>query len=334
MFTVLVTDHPAPTTQIEADLLASVEARLLLAESGTEAELLALVPDADAILTCFAPVTPAVVRAGQRLRVIGRYGVGVDNIAVDVATERGIAVTNVPVYCVDEVAEHAIALLLTLARRTATYDASVRAGEWRLDVGAPLHRIAGSVLGVVGFGHIGRAITTRALGLGMDVLVFDHTTPGGDIRAAGAEPADLEHLLAESDAVSLHVPLNASTRHLIDRRHLALMKPGAFLINCARGAIVDLDALAEAIGDERLAGAGLDVFDPERLPIDHPLLALKNVVLTPHVAFYSEESVAELQRRATANVIDALTGKIPASVVNPSVTSLHPSDTDAKPVND
>ena len=317
MYTVLVTDHPAPTTTIEADLLASIDGRLVVAATGSEAELVDLVPQADAILTCFKHVTPAVVRAGERLQVIGRYGVGVDNIAVDVATERGIPVTNVPVYCVDEVAEHAIALLLTLARRTATYDASVRAGEWQLAVGMPMHRIAGSVLGVVGFGHIGRAVVERALGLRMRVLISDPSTSADEARAAGVELVDLDRLLVESDFVSLHVPLTPTTRQLVDAARLARMKPTAFLINCARGAVVDLDALAEALRGGRLAGAGLDVFVPERLPFEHPLVGLPNAVLTPHVAFYSEESIAELQRRATENVVAVLTGRAPMSIVNP-----------------
>ena len=319
MFTVLVTDHPAPDTAIEADLLAAIGGRLVVAETGSEAELLGLVPEADAILTCFRLVTPAVVRAGERLRVIGRYGVGVDNIAVDVATEQGIVVTNVPVYCVDEVAEHAVALLLTLARRTAQYDADVRAGGWRIEAGMPIHRIAGSVLGVVGFGHIGREVVARGRGLGMRVLVSDPSHPADEVRAAGAEPRDLDDLLAESDAVTLHVPLTPATRGLIDATRLARMKPGAFLINCARGAVVDLDALAEALGSGRLGGAGLDVFIPERLPVDHPLVGLRNTVLTPHVAFYSEESIAELQRRATDNVVAVLSGNAPSSVVNAGV---------------
>ncbi len=317
MYTILVTDHPAPRTDIEAALLAPIGGRLVIAESGSEEELLSLVGEADAILTCFRLVTPAVVRAGERLQAIGRYGVGVDNIAVDVATERGIVVTNVPVYCVDEVAEHAIALLLTLARRTAMYDASVRSGGWDLAIGIPMHRIAGSVLGVVGFGHIGRAVAHRGRGLGMRVLVADRSAHASDVAASGAELVDLDRLLLDSDAVSLHVPLTPDTRHLLDAHRIGRMKRGAFLINCARGAVVDLDALGAALADGRLAGAGLDVFDPERLPVDHPLMTLPTAVLTPHVAFYSEESIAELQRRATENIVAVLTGRPPASVVNP-----------------
>lgn len=315
MYTVLVTDHPAPTTDIEAAVLASIDARLVLAQTGTEEELLSLVPDADAILTCFKLVTPAVVRSGGRLRVIGRYGVGVDNIAVDVAHERGVVVTNVPVYCVDEVAEHAIALLMTLARRTTSYDASVRAGEWNIAVGMPIHRIAGSVLGVVGFGHIGKAVAQRGRALGMRMLVADTLARAEDVSAADADLVDLDELLSRSDAVSVHVPLTQETHHLFDARRLAMMKSSAFLINCARGAVIDLDALAAGLSDGRPAGAGLDVFEPERLPVDHPLIRMGNVVLTPHVAFYSEESIAELQRLASENVVAVLSGQGTASVV-------------------
>lgn len=320
MHTVLVTDHPAPTTAIEATLLASIQARLIVAETGDEAELLSLAPGADAILTCFKHVTPAVVRAATRLRVIGRYGVGVDNIAVDVATERGIPVTNVPVYCVDEVAEHAIALMFSLARKTATYDASIRAGGWDIKTGMPMYRIAGSTFGILGFGHIGRAVAGRALGLGMQVLASDGFAKPEDVAAAGVELVELDELLTRSDIVSIHVPLNAETHHMIDAVRLARMKPTSFLINCARGAVVDLDALVVALHEGQIAGAGIDVFEPERLSVDHPLIGARNTVLTPHVAFYSEQSIAELQRIAIENVIAVLTGGTPTNVVNAPAT--------------
>lgn len=316
MAIILVTDHPAPTTDIEARLVAQVGGELRIARSGDEAELMELVGDAVGILTNFRHVTEAVVRAGSNLRVISRYGVGVDNIAVETATGLGVLVTNVPVYCVDEVAEHAMALLLALVRGTAVYDASVRAGAWDLGVGMPLHRLAGSTLGVVGFGHIGRAVVQRARAFGMTVLVTDRSASATEIARHGAELTGLEDLLGRSDAVSLHVPLADSTRHLLDARRLALMRPTAFLINCARGAVVDLDALADALGSGRLAGAGIDVFDPERLPRDHPLIGLRNTVLTPHVAFYSEESLADVQTNATQNIVDVLTGRPVLNVVN------------------
>lgn len=318
MAIVLVTDHPAPTLDIEESVLAPLGMELVVARTGVEEELLALVPPADAILTCFEQVTDAVVGAAPNLRVISRYGVGVDNIAVDAASARGIPVTNVPIYCIDEVAEHSLALLLALIRRITTYDRSVRSGQWDLDVGTPIRRLAGSTLGVVGFGNIGRAVAHRALGLGLTVLISDRSATQEEVRAAGGRLVELDELLAESDGVTLHVPLTESTRHLIDADSLALMKPSAVLINCARGAVVDLDALTDAITAGQLAGAGIDVFEPEKLPGDHPLREMGNVVLTPHVAFYSEDAIADLQKQAVENVASVLRGRFPAHVVNRS----------------
>jgi D-3-phosphoglycerate dehydrogenase len=307
-YRVLVTDFTWADTSVEEAVLAAVGAELVHATNGDEAELVRLVRDCDAILTCFKLVTPAVVRAGERLRVIGRYGIGTDNIAVDVATERGIPVTNVPVYCSDEVAEHVIALLFALVRGLHRYDHAVRAGDWSLASGLPTRRIAGSTLGLIGHGSIGRAVERRARALGMEVLV--HTRSGG---------VALRELLARADFVSLHVPATAQTERMVDAAFLAAMKPTAYLINCARGAVVDQDALVDALRAGEIAGAGLDVFVGERLPPGHPLLALDNVAATPHTAFYSEESIADLARLAAKNVADVLAGRRPASIVNPSV---------------
>jgi D-3-phosphoglycerate dehydrogenase len=287
-----------------------VGAELVHATTGDEDELVQLVGDCDGILTCFKRVTPAVVRAGRRLRVIGRYGIGTDNIAVDVATERGIPVTNVPAYCTDEVSEHVIALLFTLARALHRYNRAVREDDWSLATGLPTRRIAGTTLGLIGHGAIGRAVEQRARALGMDVLVHSRT-----------RGVPLSDLLARADYVSLHIPATERTEHLVDAAFLAAMKPTAYLINCARGTIVDQDALARALRDGTIAGAGLDVFVPEHLPAGHLLLALENVVATPHTAFYSEESIADLAQLAAKNVADVLAGRQPASIVNPSVLS-------------
>jgi D-3-phosphoglycerate dehydrogenase len=302
---VLVTDYTWANTDIEAAVLADVGAELVLAETGEEAELVELVAGCEGILTCFKHVTPAVVRAGEQLKVIGRYGIGTDNIAVDVATELGIPVTNVPEYCSDEVAEHVLALLFALIRGVPRYDAAVRGGDWSLATGLPTRRIAGMTLGIVGHGPIGRAVEQRARALGMDVLI--HTRSGG---------VPLPDLASGSDVVTLHVPATPETERLVDAAFLAAMKPTAYLINCARGAIVDQDALVAALREGRIAGAGLDVFVPEHLPAGHPLLALDNVVATPHTAFYSEESIADLARLAAQNVADVLAGRRPANIVN------------------
>ena len=305
---VLVTDYTWANTDVEAAVLAEVGAELVHAQAGEEDELIDLVHDCEGILTCFKQVTPAVVRAGEQLRVIGRYGIGTDNIAVDVATERGIVVANVPEYCADEVAEHALALMFSLVRGVPRYDRAVRAGDWSLATGLPTRRIAGTTLGIVGHGPIGRALEARARGLGMEVLVHTRTTG-----------IPLLDLAAAADVVSLHVPATRETECLVDRAFLAAMKPSSYLINCSRGALVDHEALLAALRAGEIAGAGLDVFTPEPLAPEHPLLALETVVATPHTAFYSEQSVQALARQAAGNVADVLDGRRPAHVVNPEV---------------
>jgi D-3-phosphoglycerate dehydrogenase len=311
---VLVTDIVWDGPQVEAGVLEQVGATLVLAERGDEEELVGLVRDADAILTCFAHVTPAVVAAGAGLQVIGRYGVGTDNIAVAEATRREILVTNVPVYCTHEVAEHVLGMLLCLVRGIHRYDYAVRRGDWSLATGLPTRRVAGSTLGVVGFGAIGRHVAERAAALGLVVVVHDRDPAGVD--AMGFEAVDLDELAARSDFVSLHVPLTDATRGLVDARFLARMRDSAYLINCARGAIVDHDALAQALAGGAIAGAAMDVFEPERLPDDHPLLAQERLLATPHTAFYSEESMHDLARQAAENVAAVLAGRRPAATVN------------------
>jgi D-3-phosphoglycerate dehydrogenase len=251
--------------------------------------------------------------------VIGRYGVGVDNIAVETATALEIPVTNVPSYCEHEVSEHALALLLALARRVVVFDRSVRDGDWSLARGQPIHRVAGTTLGIVGFGRIGRTLARKAQGLGMTVVVHQPRLAEPDARAAGVEAVALDELARRADFVSLHVPLDHTTQHLVDREFLRGMKPTAFLVNTARGGIVDRDALLEALRKGWIAGAALDVVEREPLPPDDPLLALPNLIATPHVAYYSEESLVDLGRLAAENVAAVLDGRRPAWIVNPGV---------------
>ena len=321
-YSILITDHPAANVDIETAVLRAARGRLTIARSGTESELLALAPEADAIMTCFAHVPPSVVLGAPRLQVIGRYGVGTDNIAVDAATERGVIVANVPAYCVDEVAEHAIALLLALARRIASYDRAVRAGDWALTTGKPIHRLAGQSLGVVGFGRIGRTVAARGHALGLHVLGYDPRAADGAFSSLNVKRVTLGELLSASDFISLHTPLTKDTHHLINWDRLKMMKSTAVVINTSRGAVIDLVALERALRSGVIAGAGLDVFEPERLAQGHPLLSLESVILTPHVAFYSEESIGDLQRLAAENVAAVLGGRLPASVVNPQVLQL------------
>lgn len=319
---VLVTDYTWPSTAPEAEVLAAAGATLLIAESGTEDELLALVQQADAILTCFAKVPASVIRAGEKLQVVGRYGIGVDNIDVEEATRLEIPVTNVPAYCLDEVAEHALALILACARQVARYHVDVQAGNWSLQAGMPMYRVRGRTLGLMGFGKIGQTMASKSQSLGFEIIAYDPFVSADTAAQFGVRLVSLEALFAESDFLSIHTPLTPETTHLVNSERLSLMKPQSYIINTSRGGVIDQDALVTALETGQIAGAALDVFVPERLPADHPLLALPNVIATPHVAFYSEESVLELEIKAAENVAAILTGRRPAAVVNPDVLDL------------
>ena len=318
---VLVTDYTWPSTAPEAEVLARVGARLLLAESGSEEELLRLVPGADAILTCFKQVPASVVRAGEKLQVIGRYGIGIDNIAVEEATPR-------------HPGDQRAGLLPRRGRRARPGAAAgrraqhralrprVQAGDWSLGTGMPVYRVAGRTLAIIGFGKIGRTLARKAAALDLQLLACDPWVSEADARAAGAELVDLDEALARADFLSLHTPLTEGTQHLLNAERLRRMKPGAFVINTARGALIDQEALLQALQEGWIAGAGLDVFVPEHLPAGHPLLAQPNLIATPHTAFYSEESVQALEVLAAQNVADILSGKRPVDVVNPEVLAL------------
>jgi D-3-phosphoglycerate dehydrogenase len=309
---VLITDHTWPDVQVEAAILAAAGLEVVDAPSADEATLSELAIDAVAIMTCFAQVTPKVIESAAKLRVVARFGVGVDNIAVDSASKRAIPVTYVPDYCVAEVAEHALALLLAQARGVARYNASVKSRGWNLGVAAPLRRIEGQTLGLIGCGRIGGRLAAKALGLGLRVVAYDPVASA----PRGVVSVSLDELLEQSDFVSLHVPLTPDTRHIVNESVLRRMKPTAFLINTARGGLVDTAALARGLREGWIAGAGLDVLPQEPVAADDPLLDLDNAVLTPHVAFYSEESLADLRRRTAQSVVDVLADRAPEHLAN------------------
>ena len=320
---ILITDFVWPSTTPEREVLAGINAEVVEAPDGSEATLAALAVDCDGIMTCFAQVTPAVVRAAERCRVISRYGVGVDNIAVDVATELGIPVTYVPDYCVDEVSDHVMALLLAWNRQVGFYDGVAKAGRWEsVSSPHPLTRLRGQTIGVVGFGRIGRAVADKARAFGLSVLAYDPYLASDAVLPAGVTAAKLDDLLAAADYVTVHTPLNEETRGLIGERALALMKPSSYLINCARGPIVDEAALYTALRDGQIAGAGLDVMESAAPSPEHPMFALDNVIITPHVAFLSQQSVLELEVRTARATVDALQGRMPEFLVNPAAWAI------------
>ncbi|HLG77468.1 MAG TPA: C-terminal binding protein [Ktedonobacteraceae bacterium] len=317
-FTIAVTDHPFRSAEPERALARELGAELRLGQCKSVEEVKELVRGADAVLTSLAPVSAEVIASLDHCRIIARYGIGVDNVDLAAATRQKIAVTNVPDYATDEVSDHALALLLACARKIVVADRSVHAGSWELATVAPMYRLRGQSLGLIGLGKIARrlAVKAQALGLhvyGTDPYVTDEMLASLDITRVG-----VEELLHRSDFVSLHAPLTDETLHLMNADTLAMMKPGAFLINTARGALIDEDALAEALASGKIAGAALDVTVSEPLALTSPLRALPSgrLILTPHIAYYSEESLRDLQQQAVDEVKRALRSEPVRALVN------------------
>lgn len=317
--TVLVTDHVFGGLDAERAALSEIGCDLVEApgtDSGTLAELAA---SAAGMLVCYAPVPAAVIDAAGSAgcRIIARYGIGVDNVDVGAATRNGILVTNVPDYCLDEVADHALALLLAAARGLVGAAAAVRAGEWSVPH-EEIHRLQGRRLALLGVGRIGRRVAARARAIGYEVVGYDPFVSDWDATGiTGVET--VEEAVAEADAVSVHAPLTPDTRHLIGDATLAAMRRAPVLVNTSRGGLVDLDAVVRALDDGRLGMAALDVTEPEPLPAQHPLRTHPRAIVTPHMSFYSVEAQDELQRRAVEEVVAALSGRPARCPVNPQV---------------
>jgi D-3-phosphoglycerate dehydrogenase / 2-oxoglutarate reductase len=315
-FRILLTDRAWPDTNIEREILATVGGELMEAADTSEAVLCALAAEADAIAANWAPVTSAVVRSARNCRVISRTGIGLDNIAVATATELKIPVTNVPDYCVGEVADHALALVLACARNIAFFHLHTKRGEYRLQEAPPMPRLKGKILGLIGLGHIGRNLAGKARALGLQTIA--HTASGRD-HGTGCPMVALDELLAQSDFVSLHAPLVPATRHLLGLQQFEKMKRSAYLVNTARGGLVDHAALAAALERKLIAGAGLDVFEPEPPDLSGALYRDERVIVTPHAGFVSQESLCELRTRVARQIVEALSGRRPECVVNPEV---------------
>lgn len=315
---VVVTDADLPGTDRILEILRAAGLPATLADCRTERDVIEAAADATALVVQWAPVTEQVLRRLARCRFIGRLGIGYDMIDVAAATARGIAVANTPDYCVEEVAAHTIALVLAAGRRLATLDRAVRAGRWSAADDAPgAVRPSSTTMGIVGFGRIGSRTAAHAAALGFRVVVHDPHVPDATVAAAGHRPAGLDATLGAADVLSLHVPLTADTRHLLDRAALGRLPRGALVVNTCRGGLVDEAALADALRAGHVAGAALDVFETEPLPADSPLRDLPGVLLSPHAAWYSSESRRELGETTARQVVDFLNRRPVASIVNP-----------------
>ena len=318
-FKVVLIEHGYAAITPEREIISAAGGELIDGENLSRAEVLRLCEDAEAILVRRLQITASIIQRLRRCKIIVRYGVGTDNVDVDAATEANIIVGHVPAYCVDEVSAHAVALLLAAVRNVVSTHKKMERGAWDVHRDEPIYRMAERTLGIVGFGNIGRAVAQKLTGWGLRLLAYDPFFEKSRADALRVQFVDLDVLLRESDYISLHCPLLPETRHLISKRALSLMKPGAILVNTARGPIVDSDALLLALDRNKLAAAALDVFEEEPLSKDSPLRNHPRIVLSDHTAWYSEESQMQLQKSAAEEVVRVCTGGLPQSLANPEV---------------
>jgi len=316
-FKVVITDFGSPDNDLEAEELTAsgLDIELVRLNVSSPQELLLHVADADGLIVQWAKINREVIQSLTKCKVISRYGIGVDMIDLAAAGERGIPVCNTPDYCIDEVSTHTLTFLLMLNRQILPQHQHVRSGKWGPPSPTPPARLSTQTLGVVGMGNIGNVVVRKALAFGLKILVYDPYLSAERIADMGAEKATLTDLLRRSDFITLHCPLNEETHHLISTPQFAIMKPTAYLINMARGPIVDQPALVQALADKKIAGAALDVFEVEP-PTGEPLLSLDNVIFTPHLSSWSADSFVQLRREAAQNVVVALQGSRPRSIVN------------------
>lgn len=314
---VLVTDYTFPSLEVEERIVRDASAQLVGAQCKTVDGLKQLVRDADAVITQFAPINAEVIACMERARVIVRYGIGVDNVDLLAARQRQIPVCNVPDYCIDEVADHTLAMMLAATRSVQPNSLKVRRGEWGLAVGLERMRcLRDMTVGIIGFGRIGREVAARLAPFKSKRLVYDPMVDAKAMAGSGCVSATLETLLAESDVVTLHCPSTDATRGMLNRQTIAKMKPGALLVNVGRGDLVDPVALTEALQSGHLSGAALDVFQPEPIPTDHPLLEMDTVVVGAHIASASVPAVRKLRETAAQLAVLALQGRDLPNIVN------------------
>jgi D-3-phosphoglycerate dehydrogenase len=313
---IAVSDSVFPNLNPAREVLSRIGGELLLAEGPTLEDIMQVARDADALLVTYAKVTDGMIAQMTRCRIIARFGIGVDNVDIPAATKAGIVVTRVPDYCIDEVSDHTMALLLALARKIPFANARAHAGRWEMPAVVPIYRLRGSILGLVGFGRIPQLVAPKAKAFGLKVMSYDPQVSQETMNRIGVEKVDFSELVSVSDHISIHAPLVPETNRLFNADVFCRMKPTAYLINTARGPIVDEQALAQALDWGQLAGAALDVLSQEP-PWASPLFGRDNVILTPHMSFYSAESLIELQRKASEEVVRVLSGEAPLNPLNP-----------------
>jgi D-3-phosphoglycerate dehydrogenase len=318
-FKILITDFEFSSLAPEMEIVEQLGAELITAQCRTENEVIEAAKNVDGIINQYAPLSRRVIESLRKCKVISRYGIGVDTVDLEAATEKGIIVGNVTDYCIDEVSDHAFALLIAGARKVVQLNQAVKEGNWDYKVGVPIFRLRDRVLGLVGLGKIPQSVAQKAQAFGLRVIAYDPYVPAELAKELGIELVDLNQLCAQSDYISVHAPLMEGTCGMISDEQFDQMKKEAFIINTARGPVIDEKALIRALQEGKIAGAGLDVVENEPIPQDSPLLQMDQVILNPHVAWYSEESQIELKRKTAQNVADVLRGFYPTYLVNKEV---------------
>jgi D-3-phosphoglycerate dehydrogenase / 2-oxoglutarate reductase len=306
---IAVTDSVFPSLDPARAALARVNPTFRMSKSGNADDILAVAKDADAILVTYAKLTRDILLQLTKCKAIGRFGLGVDNIDLPTAKEKGIAVNYVPDYCIREVSDHAMALLLTLIRKIPLANRLVQAGRWEMPAVVPIRRLEGTVLGLIGFGHIPRLVAPKAQAFGMKVTAYDPFVKPEQFKALNVEGVDFDSLLKNSDYISVHAPLLPATRGMLNADAFAKTKKGVYIVNTARGPLIDEPALVAALDAKQVGGAALDVVATEPLAKDSPLLGRDNVIVTPHTGFYSVEALEELQTKCAADVARVLSGE-------------------------
>jgi D-3-phosphoglycerate dehydrogenase / 2-oxoglutarate reductase len=318
-FNVVLLKHGYPSVQPEREIVTAAGGAFIDADPVSDEEGLRLCEDADAILVRWLPITAELIQRFRRCQIIVRYGIGYDNVDVHTATQANIIVGHIPTYCLDEVSTHTVAMLMACVRNLVGKHKKMEGGAWDINPLEPIFRTSGRTLGLVGLGNIGQAVARKLSGWGMRILATDPFLDPEVARNLGVELVPLDQLLRESDYVSLHVPLLPETRRLIAHRELSLMKPGAILINTARGPVVDNAALLTALQSGRLAHAAFDVFEEEPVPLNSALRRQPRLIISDHIAWYSEESQVELKITAAREAVRVCTGGLPLAVANPEV---------------
>lgn len=316
-YKIVITDYQYESIQPQIDVVAAFpDAELVALQCRTEEDVITLAGDADVLLNQYAPMNERVISQLKNCKAIIRYGIGVDTVDLDAAARHGIWVCNVPDYGVDETSNQTIAMILAMARKLPVIHADVRRGNWGLSCGKPMHRFAGSTLGFVGLGRIATAVLKKLQPFSLKMIAYDPYLNPAKAQELGVELVSFEELLQRSDYVTIHCPATAQNRHMFNDTAFALMKPTAYLINCARGAIVDTNALITALQAGKIAGAALDVIEKEPIEKDNPLLEMDNVIIASHFGGYSEEAIVSLQTKAAQEAVNILAGNKPFNPVN------------------